>query len=531
MSSQVVPSEPMATEEPAPVRVAVLDLGSSSFHLLVADARSDGSIHAVSRERAALALGHHLDGSGTIPSERGSAALDAARHLVDLARRAGADRVEVVATSALRDARNGAALVAAIEAEVDLPVRLLSGAEEAHLAFLGMRGSVVFPEPPAVALDLGGGSLELVVTGDDEVSATSTQLGVNRLLAEFVQDDRPVPTASERKALRARVAEELHATRELRSAAIGDRAVAAGGTVRALARLASEHRGSVMSINQLRLDRRDLGALTDEILESTMDTRLGWSGVSTRRAELLPVGAVVLCAVLDEMGVDSITVSEWGLREGAVLEALGLADAPAPSAGQLRETSVLRLRERWHADDDHSDHVTELATELFDQTRDLHRLGEGDRELLVHAARLHDIGAQIALEEHHHHGAYLVENGHLRGFTPKEIAVLSSLVRFHRGGGPKASYAPFGSLSRKRKERTTVLIGLLRVADGLERGHEQVVRSLDVTDDGSVLSIHLVGPTPADLVRWGDDVKSGLLCDALDRRVDLLPDRATAQVS
>lgn len=504
------------------VRVAVLDLGSSSFHLLVADAACDGSIHPVSRERVALALGHHLEGSGTIPSDRGTAALDAVHHLVDLAQRAGANRIEAVATSALRDAENGAALTAAIQADVGVPVTMLSGADEARLAFLGMRGSVVFPPAPAAAIDLGGGSLEIVVTHEAEIRAWSLALGANRLLAELVQEDPPVPTKRERAALRERVADEIRA-HGVADGNLNRCAVATGGTVRALARLASELRGSVTSINQLRLKRRDLESLTDEILHSTMETRLGWSGVSTRRAELLPAGAVLLGAVVEELGVEEVTVSEWGLREGVVLDVMGLGGSDAPTARQLRDTSVLRLRERWNADDSHSDHVAELATELFDQTRALHQIKDEGRELLVHAALLHDIGAQIALEDHHRHGAYLVENGHLRGFTPREIAVIASLVRFHRGGGPKSSYAPFASLSRKLRDSSTVLTGILRVADGLERGHEQVVRSLRATDDGAVLAIHLDGPSPADIVRWGDDVKTSLLARSLDRRIDLLP--------
>ncbi len=507
------------------MRIGVLDLGSSSFHLLVADADGDGSIFPVSRERTTLGLGSSLDSRGVIPTDRAVAALDAVRHLLDLARRAGAERVEAVATSALRDAENGAMLTTSIAADTGVPIRLLTGAEEARLSFTGMRGSVAFPPTPVLGLDLGGGSLELAAGHGAAIThATTLPVGVNRLRAELSPDADKLDEGT-RAAVRERVEKELTRVESDLEATGAEMCVATGGTVKALARLAANRRGSVPSINQLRLRRKHLDELADEVRRSTLEERSGWSGMSTRRAELLPIGVEVVLTVLDALEHDGVTVSEWGLREGVILDALGCEEPPGASPERLRETSVLRLRERWHADDAHSDQVTTLATELFDQTAHLHGLGATDRELLAHAARLHDIGAQVALDEHHHHGAYLVENGHLRGFSPKEVAVLSSLVRFHRGGGPKTSYLPFASLSRRRRDRTILLTGILRVADGLERGHEQVVRSLRVEEvDDSVLRIHVHGPTPADLVRWGEDLKTPLLSRALERRIEIVPD-------
>lgn len=504
----------------------MLDLGSSSFHLLVADAERDGSVFPVSRERVVLRLGRDLEAEGAIPAERAVAALDAVRHLLDLARRAGAERVEIVATSALRDAANGAALAATIAADTGVPIRLLTGEEEAALAFTGMRGGVALPPGDVVGLDLGGGSLELAGgTRDSIARAISLPIGVDRLRAELVTDRGGELSDDERKAVVERVRDELGELgvewRDLAAATC----VATGGTLKALARRSAERRASVPSINQLQLGRSELETLGEDIHASAIDERLTWSGISARRAELLPSGVEILLTVVAELGLDTLTVSEWGLREGVVLEALELHELPGATPESLRETAVRRLRERWHADDEHSEQVAALATSLFDQTARLHGLGATDRELLVHAARLHDIGAQVSLDDHHRHGAYLVANGHLRGFSPKEVAVLSSLVRFHRGGGPKTSYGPFGSLSKRRRERTELLIGILRVADGLERGHEQIVHDLRVEErDDGTLRIHLLGPAPADLVRWGDDLKTRLLARALGRRIELVPD-------
>jgi exopolyphosphatase / guanosine-5'-triphosphate,3'-diphosphate pyrophosphatase len=194
--------------------------------------------------------------------------------------------------------------------------------------------------------------------------------------------------------------------------------------------------------------------------------------VDERRAELLPAGGWILTSAAAELGAKRLVHSEWGLREGAVLDALGLADRPSPTPDELRRRSVDRLVRAWGEDRGHVEGVARIAQRLFDDTVEVHGLGAPERELLGHAARLHEIGARISPARLHKHGAYLIENAGLRGFTPDEIAEIASLVRFHRGKDPRPVYPPFAALSDTERGSVVVLVGLLRIAHAIARGPE-----------------------------------------------------------
>ena len=190
------------------------------------------------------------------------------------------------------------------------------------------------------------------------------------------------------------------------------------------------------------------------------------------------IAAIVLVRTLERLGIATTTVSDWGLREGLLFDASG-ATTP-PSADALRASEVGRIREAFVPDDPHPVHVAELAERLFDGTRDLHGMDDRDGELLRHAAELHAIGEAVALRRQDQHGAYLVENGELRGFDPDETALLTILVRFHSSRGVDRHYPPYATLAEPHRERVHRLLALLQVADGLDRARDQAVTGLEV---------------------------------------------------
>jgi len=198
--------------------------------------------------------------------------------------------------------------------------------------------------------------------------------------------------------------------------------------------------------------------------------------------ELLPAGAVVLDHLMQRIGLDELTVSEWALREGIVLSAIGRHD-PAeldddPRA--LRRSSVLSLCRRSSWRQRHARQSALLAGQLFDVTTTLHGLGPDSRELLELAALLHDIGEHISRSDHDRHTAYLIENGGLRGFDPSEICKLAVLGRYHVRGNPKASFEPFAALDESGRAEVLALTALLRVADALDASHASRVRTVDL---------------------------------------------------
>src|SRR5579884_2592665 len=257
-----------------------------------------------------------------------------------------------------------------------------------------------------------------------------------------------------------------------------EKVVGTGGTLAAVARSYFGRAGLAVprQLNEVRLRRGDIEALAGEAAGMTASQRQRRYDISSRRAALLPAGAAVAAAVLEWTGVDELTLCDWGLREGLVMSALGLA----PVVISPREESVRALRVRYPVDEIHAAHVAGVATELFDRTFLLHHLDRADRELLRYGALLTEIGRAVSAEAYEKHTASLIEGAPLRGFSPDDIAVLTCLGRYHRGGRPKDDFAPFDTPTTERQQAATALVALLQVAVALDRSRRAPARRFEV---------------------------------------------------
>ncbi len=308
-------------------RGAVLDLGSSSFRLLVCEKVHRG-LRPVLKRQSLLNLGLEVGSTGWISPGRAKAAVAAAKTMRRALDRANPDVVVPLATAALRDAANGTEVVASIEHALGVPIRVLDGAQEARLCFLGQRAGVYVGEGPTLGIDLGGGSFEVAVGNCYDIYlAASAPVGPTRLEGELrVREhlDRDV-----RKEVRERVREALEITGpDLgRYPRVASRTIVSGGTARALARLAvaRAHRyapASGWGVNQVELAVAQVADLADVLAHLDLRQRLKLPGMPARRAPVLPLGACILLAIAEELRVGHFVVSEWGLREGALLDAM-----------------------------------------------------------------------------------------------------------------------------------------------------------------------------------------------------------------
>ncbi len=318
-------------------RIAIVDLGSTSFTMLVADVTTDGHIVRVVREREMLRLGAALAQESKLSDELCDKAVEGARRLGRLADRAGAQEMVAVATSAMRDAKNGRKLAERISRALGSEVRVLSGEDEARLIFSAFRRRIGLGEEYALGLDLGGGSLELAVGNASGLRfETTLRLGVTRLHGELVTSD---PTsAAEVRAVRARVEESRDPIAGRLRALDSVRCIAAGGTVRALARLllgvpdeapASDLRGLLVSAE-------DFEGLARRLARSTHAERLEIPGIDEKRADLLPTGAVILSSVLSRLSLPGLMICDWGLREGVILDALAARALEQPRGSMFQ---------------------------------------------------------------------------------------------------------------------------------------------------------------------------------------------------
>jgi exopolyphosphatase/guanosine-5'-triphosphate,3'-diphosphate pyrophosphatase len=506
------------------MRVAAADLGSNSFHLVIADVHPDGSFTPVSGEKEMLRLGDVVSREGMITPEAADAAVATIRRFRLLAEAAGATEFLACATSALRTATNGDEVLDRIAMEAGVDADVIDGLEEARLIFTAIRAAVTIDPAPAVCFDLGGGSLEIMVGDVGGMAwAASERLGVARLTAEFVRSD-PIDKADRRR-LRKHILQVL-GPRAVEVAALEPKmAIGSSGTIEDLGHMIAARRDESMphTFHHLSFSRTELDALRDDLVASTSAQRRKMEGLDTKRVDLIVAGVELMSIALELFEVEEMTVSEWALREGMVLDAIGRHDPADWSEDPfaIRRASVQSLARRCSWPEAHSRHVAMLALELFDQLRELHGLDEDDRELLEYAAILHDIGEHVAHEGHDRHAAYLVQHGRLRGLTPAAVTELTALVRWHRRGDPKGHDDLVGELDADQRDRVRRLTALLRVADGLDRGRKQVVTGINVRVGPELVLLHVRADGDPELELWGARRKRELFERVFDRELEL----------
>ena len=505
------------------MRIAAVDLGSNSFHLVIADVHPDGSFTPVSGEKEMLRLGDVVSREGMITLEAADAAVTTMRRFRLLAEAAGATEILACATSALRTASNGDEILDRIEREAGITADVIDGLEEARLIFTAIRAAVTIDPSPAVCFDLGGGSLEIMVGDVAGLAwAASERLGVARLSAEFVRSD-PISEAD-----RCRLRKHIVSVLGPRAVDVGElepkMAIGSSGTIEDLGHMIAARRDAKMprTFHHLSFTRDELDELRDVLVESTSTQRKKIDGLDAKRVDLIVAGAELMSIAMELFDISEMTVSEWALREGMVLDAVGRHDEAdwSDDPFAIRRASVQSLARRCSWPEAHSRHVARLALELFDQTRELHHLDDDDRELLEYGALLHDIGEHVAHEGHDRHAAYLVHHGNLRGLTPASISVLTGLVRWHRRGDPKPNDDLVGTLDPDQRDRVRRLASILRIADGLDRGRKQIVTGVQVRLGPELVLLHIRADGDPELELWGARRKRELFERAFSREVE-----------
>jgi exopolyphosphatase / guanosine-5'-triphosphate,3'-diphosphate pyrophosphatase len=505
-------------------RLAVIDLGSNSFRLVVFMS-GEGWWKRTDEIYEPVRIGQGLAGTGRLgeePIERALATLDIFAHFCR-ASGLGQDAVDAVATSAIRDAENSERFLERARARVGLPIRVLSREAEARYGYLAAVNSTTLTD--GCVLDLGGGSMQLVrVSARLAEESGSWPLGTVRMSERFLPVNGPAKRRQIEE-LRDHVAAELKQAKWLSDAwpATDRRLIGIGGTVRNLAAAAQRAAGLPSNgVQGMVLHEQALDELIQRLASLPASERASVPGIKPARADLILAGAVVVQGALRAGGFEALETTEAGLREGVFFERL-LSDRwpivdRAPLFADVRRASVLNLAARYNVDAAHTHHVATLALEMFDE---LARLGlhEGDareRELLWAACMLHDIGMSVDYDDHHKHSRYLILNGGLPGFEPVEAAIIAQAARYHRKGmpepGPMASL--FGPDDAARLDRCAAL---LRLAEDLERSRDQLVRSTSIALSNGEVELRLIADGESAVPRWAAGRERELFARAFHR--------------
>lgn len=508
-------------------RLAIIDLGTNTFHLLIAEINERDDFRIAEKYKEPVKLGEGGINAGKIGSKafnRGIKALKKFRKLIDSMH---ATEVRAFATSAIRGAKNGQEFIEAARKESGIDVRIINGNEEASLIYEGVRNGVLLPyEDDNLIIDIGGGSVEFIVVRDGQAQLLrSLDLGAARLLEEINPSD-PIQ-ATEVKQVRARILESakglLSEIKEFRIARI----VGSSGSFETLGAIIAQYKQDFLSsenLNSYRFSAREFNRIFRKLLESDRDARLQIPGMDPLRVDMIVMGSILIDLFVRELKVKELMVSSFALKEGILYRYIGeqkerLHRAIGNTARNLRAKSVRNLCIKYQFDKPHALKVSEVAQSIYDQLMHLTPFSATERDLLKYAALMHDIGHFINRSGHHKHGQYIIMNSGLSGFSHDELIILGNIVRYHRKSLPTRDHFHFKVLEQKHRYLIRIMAGILRIADNLDRGHRNKVQNVTVETNKKTIFIRVVASDTIEIELSSAMEQRALLEQVFDREV------------
>ncbi|MDP9191270.1 MAG: Ppx/GppA family phosphatase [Acidobacteriota bacterium] len=460
-------------------RIAAIDVGTNSIHMIVVEQQKHG-YRVIDKEKDMVQLGRGSLEGRPLTDEAVERGVEALRRMAGIAERWKVRDVVAVATSAIREAPNGRRFITVAQKASGIRIRVISGEEEADYIYRAVRSAIDFHGGTSLVIDIGGGSVELIVGTNEEVFLTSSEpVGALRMAQMFSLDGAATPAMIDecRGYVRKRMKKTLS-----RVASLGfDFSVGTSGTIAALSALAGNGApGEAMTSGLRWLSRKRLREQIDALTPLSVADRVRRFSIDERRAETILAGAIVLDEIMRKLEIEQLRACDAALREGIVEYVLDRQRTPRKNSGSVRRSSVLGLVERSDVERAHATHVARLALRIFDQTQDLHRFRTGERELLEYAALLHEVGMHVSYQDHQKHSYYLISHAGLRGFTTDQVAIVANVARYYRKATPSEEHENFAPLSTAQKDVVSRLAAMLRVADGLDRGRRRAVRDVGV---------------------------------------------------
>jgi len=504
-------------------RLAAIDIGTNSIRSIVVELGKSGKFRVLDDEKATVRLGEGLHNSGTISaaaSERAISALLRQKKIID---GYGVKGIEAVATSAVRKAANGTAFVAAVKARTGIDVATISGEEEAELVALSAFNNFDMEGAKHLLVDIGGGSLELVLTVGRHVEEIfSLELGAVYLSETFLRGE--MPSAAVHNRLRRHVRKILKQTFPAGKPAV-NALIGSGGTITAIAAMVLAGRNEVFgSAHGYEVLRSDVVHLLAMLLRKNLKELRSVPGLSPDRADIIVAGVTVIDELLEFCQCNLLKVNDRGIREGLILRGLkkhGMVSAEG-SPRSWRE-SVLGFAESCHVDRNHALQVAQLSMEIFKALARPYNLGEKEGRILEAAAILHDVGYFINYSSHHKHSCHLIRHADLFGFTPRERELIANVARYHRKSLPKKKHAEFMRLSVADRQLVSRLGGILRLADGLDRSRTGMVSIAKPVFSPPRLLLRLQGGGDLSVEIYGATAKSDLFKEAFGLQLILEP--------
>ncbi|WP_414618746.1 Ppx/GppA phosphatase family protein [Calothrix sp. CCY 0018] len=507
------------------MKLAAIDIGTNSIHMIIVEATSGRSFNIVEREKEMVKLGVGVFASNYISDRAFKLGIETISRYVQLANRLGVDEIITAATSAIREARNGEDFLNEVLTQTGISPRIISGKEEARLIFLAVRNSIALEEDKALVLDIGGGSTEAVVGDRSKIyESDSMPLGVLRLLDMF--EGKGSVGAEGRGVLEAHIRFVGEKIFEKINKIGFERVIGTSGTIRTMGEAAHIAAGGepLRSVNSEVVQLEEINKLTKKLLKMDLKERAEVEEVSDKRADAIHLGGVLLVQLLQMAGVKEITLCDASLREGMILDYVERHPqefTTFPEQKNLRHRKAAHLVYKYGSDWQENRHVANLALQLFDQTQELHGYGNFEREILEFAALLHDLGQFISFKQYHKNSRFIIEQTDPRGFTDEEMLLIGHLVRYHCKAKPTTKHKKFKKLSKCHRRIIKLLSGILRIAVALNKTKNQRVEQISCQISEEKLEITVSGEENLEVEIWDARRNCEVLAEVLNCQVEI----------
>lgn len=527
----------MTSQQPsAQARLAAIDVGTNTIRLTVAEVQDDDTYRILDEEREMVRLGEKLDRTGRLSDAAVERALAAIGKMKAIATGFKVTQIRAIATSAVREAANGRAFIREVSRQHKVRIDVISGEEEAQLAFRSAARHFDLEGRSTAVVDIGGGSVEVILSAGTAIDQVySLPLGAVRVTERFVRSD---PLREKHwKAMKQEIDRGIRgAIRQ--PAHRAEIMVGSGGTFTALAHMSKWQReGRHGSVQGYILTQAEVIHLLDRLREAPLEARRQMQGLSPDRADIIVAGASVIARLMKRLGTHQILVNERGIRDGLLLQMI--ADLPGrTSVAQLPQPGnrmewARHFARKARSNERHCEQVATLALQIFDGIKKRFGLPAAGRDVLQAAALLHDIGYLISHSKHHKHAYHLIMHGDLPGFSPHEVELIANVARYHRRAFPKKSHENLARLPADDRRLIAKLSGILRIGDGLDRTHSQSVTGVKVRAVRERVRLSIQASSTTEVERADAERKSDLFSRAFDTEVELVrsPSRAPARVA
>lgn len=511
--------------------LGAIDIGTNSFHLVVAKIHSNKSFTVLTKDKEVVRLGNASNDMKYISDDAMDRGISVLKRFKLVCSSFEVEKIRAVATSATREALNKNEFINRVRQETGIEIEVISGNEEARLIYLGTLQALPIYNEKVLVIDIGGGSTEFLIGKRGNIRyANSIKLGAVRMTQKFFSDDKIKKGALEEARLFVK-AVITQVAREIKNEEY-DLVVGTSGTITNIGFIIRadnkfEYEDSI-NMNKYIYDKAGLDGAVKKILRAeNHNERLKIPGIDPKRADIITAGAIILEQIFEELKLKKIMISNYALREGIIFDTIsnhGGDEDVSMHLSNVRYKSVISLGEKMNFDGKHAEQTRSIAVKIFDFLSHKYNLTENDEECLEAACLLHDIGYYISHSQHHKHSYYLIRNSELLGFNENEIELIANVARYHRKSNPKMKHENFVKLDTEMQDKVRKLAGILRLADTLDRSHKSVVHNLAIRieDKTLVISIWTKNNIEPSLEIWGVNLRKELFESAFGLNVKIV---------